>query len=238
MAVYKGTDWLKEVSIPSLLGQKYKDWHCYITLDGDRISYKGENSYYDITEFYDVYNLVKNDKRFTVSVVDRVFPESSFPIGSPEWNVLGYNAVNYGLKLIKERNPECRYIAHIDQDDFWAPEHLATCVKFLDYDNKHDLAYTNTLQFLEDTASTIYESNYDRERLMRENYIPHSSIVYRKNAKHEYYYSGDTSQPSDWAHLKSFEGKFQRIDANSVLYFQRCSLNYAKEMIKKYGGVT
>lgn len=224
LASHNSYEWLKNVSLPSILAQTYKDWHLYVVNDGEKGAQETEDLIKQI-----------NDPRITFQVVDRILPEPPFEIGTGYWNVAGFNAVNKGLELIQQNQPECRYIAHIDADDYWAPVHLKECIKFLDYNSKYDLVYTNTLQFLENQPSYIYQKDYSRADLMQANFIPHSSIVYRKNCKHEYYYSGDTSEPSDYAHLKSFSGDFKRINLNSVLYFQRCTVDYAMDMVKKYG---
>jgi hypothetical protein len=222
MATYKNYDFLQHVSLPSLIKQTHKNWVCYLTSDGINNTVARE-----ICESF-------GDDRIVYSEVDRVLPDPPFPIGSGYWCIAGYNAVNHGLKRIHEEQLLCKYIAHCDDDDYWKPEHLEICIKTLEENKNAALTYTTSNYYAEDCYQRNYgDIPFDRNVLLAGNFIAHSSIVYKKSAKHTYYYSGDTSEPSDYAHLKSFTGDFVHTDKETVLYFQRCSLDFANNEILK-----
>lgn len=221
MATYNNYDFLRHVSLPSLLNQTFQDWKVIVTSDGlDNVVAR------EICESF-------GDDRIVYTEVERVLPDPPFPVGSQLWNVAGYNAVNNGLKIIAENYPKCKYIAHLDDDDYFLPNHLEVCYKLLKQMNGVDLVYSGAKYFSQNRYIKTYGlDEFNRVKLEKANYIAHSSIVYRKNAKHEYYYSGQTDQPSDYRHLKSFSGNMKTTGQSTVVYFQRCTVEFAKGIIK------
>lgn len=225
MAVYNALEWLKNVSIPSILNQSFKEWKLYIVFDG-------------VTqENLDTCDYLKelNDPRIDFSFTERVLPNPPFPVGSNYWNIAGWNAVNHGLELIRERESDCEIIAHIDQDDYWLPNHLDVVVKTLE-EKTCNFVYSKTRHYQNNNFSEMLgDGVWSKERLKSGNFIAHSSIAYRKNTEHEYFYSGDNSMPSDYQHLLSFECEMKSTEQMTALYFQRCSIEFAKQEIERRG---
>lgn len=218
MAAYNNFEQLEHYVIPSLLNQTFTDWKLYIVFDGAT----PENI--DTWKWF-LYKV--SDPRIDYTFTERVLAKPPFPVGSQEWNIAGYNAVNKGLKDIKTYQTDCKYIAHLDADDAWLPKHLETCVDLLDR-SEYDIAYSQARYYTGDNyIYNLGQVECNRERLEAGNFIAHSSIVYRINAPHEYYYSGVGDIPSDYKHLLSFGGKFGSTELETCLYFQRCSTKFA-----------
>jgi hypothetical protein len=172
------------------------------------------------------------DKRIIYNEVARVLPEPPFEVGSKAWQIAGYQAVNYSLDQIKKDG--CKYVAKLDDDDFWKWHHLEQAKNCLD-DNKFksDFCYSKAAWFVKNAYVRILGEEFCRERFLKENYIAHSTIAYRIKSKHTYHYSGVCNEPSDHNHHKSFLKPLTFIDDASVLYFQRCSVEFALETLAK-----
>lgn len=231
LPTYRGQDWLKNVSIPSVLKQTHEDWHLFIVND----------SIHD-EDFMKTLEAVESfsDPRITFSGIGRNFyrnfQEEDGEIGGDLWNIAGVPAINKSLSLISEYDFD--YIAHIDQDDFWLPNHLETLIEKM-RKSEADLVYAKSRHYLNNNFMSSLGQPFHREGFLNGNFIAHSSIMYRPDAPHDYYYSMEPDEPADYKHMKSFfkyDGAKDFVDTGleTVLYFQKCSLEFAKKEIKKY----
>jgi len=93
-------------------------------------------------------------------------------------------ARNTGLKAAKGK-----YIAYLDDDDIYYPNHLETLVNFLE-NSDYKLAYTDSYyvfkEWITDRYVTvgkkiIYSHDFDRQHLLIFNYIPVLNVVHRKD---------------------------------------------------------
>ncbi|MFH1625990.1 MAG: glycosyltransferase, partial [Pseudomonadota bacterium] len=93
-------------------------------------------------------------------------------------------ARNTGLKAAKGK-----YIAYLDDDDIYYPNHLETLVGFLE-NNDYKVAYTDSYhafqEWITDRYVTvgkkiIYSHDFDRQQLLIFNYIPVLNVVHRKD---------------------------------------------------------
>jgi len=226
MSSYKDLEWLKNVSVKSILNQDYEDWKLFLTHDGEC---------WEADEIGRWIESLK-DRRIVYNIVPRVLPDPPFEVGSPMWRVAGYQAVNFGLDLIKKENPNA-YVLHCDTDDFWKTHHISLLKNFLD-DNKYktNFVYSKAAWFAQNhyICNIPNDAEFSAEKMMQENYIAHSTIGYRLKSPHQLHYSGETDMPSDWRHHKSFLecGKpFICTNDISVLYFQRCTVGFATAII-------
>jgi glycosyltransferase involved in cell wall biosynthesis len=81
-----------------------------------------------------------------------------------------------------------RYVAYLDDDDLFLPEHLEMLVKFLDGSDEYRVAYTSVEQIEQtlgedgryrDAASrTTYGRAFDAARLLSSNYIPIIALMH------------------------------------------------------------
>lgn len=233
MAAYKGAEWIEKVSVPSLLKQTYKNWRLYIVYDG----FDQEEDYQKIEAYIKKLESF-GEKRVTLERLERILPTPPFEVGSGNWNIAGYNCMNHGLDRVKKENDDCKYIFHLDQDDCYAPIHLDVMKNHLD-DNKFtsNLAYSQAVYYVADEhMGLVGDRPFNKEKLMEANYIAHSSIGYKAHCRHQWHYSGETHEPSDWGHLKGFlveDKPFIYVPRPTVLYFQRCSIDFAVAKIKE-----
>ena len=93
-------------------------------------------------------------------------------------------ARNTGIKVAKGK-----YVAYLDDDDVFYPDHLETLAKFLISDN-YKVAYTDAHRvhhkmvdgkYLLEKKDIPYSYDFDSERILRENYIPVLCIMHEKS---------------------------------------------------------
>jgi len=94
------------------------------------------------------------------------------------------HARNVGITLAKGK-----YIAYLDDDDQFLPDHLKTLVTFLETSN-YEIAYTDAYRivhekkngrYLETHRDVPYSYEFSREILLRENFIPILSIMHLRS---------------------------------------------------------
>ncbi len=94
------------------------------------------------------------------------------------------HARNVGITLAKGK-----YIAYLDDDDQFLPDHLETLVTFLETSN-YEIAYTDAYRivhekkngrYLETHRDVPYSYEFSREKLLRENFIPILSIMHLRS---------------------------------------------------------
>lgn len=222
MATYRGHDWLKHISIPALVSQYASDWRLYLVSDGLH-NFKTQRV---VEEF--------KDKRIVYLETPKIATTGGGEIGSEFWNIAGVNAINVGMQRIQK--DDCEFILHIDQDDWWHPTHAQNMISLLNEHPESDFAYAPTVHYAHNFRAGVLGDPFDRNRLLLSNNIAHSSIAYRKNSEHDFFYSSDPSEPADYRHLKSFlaNGKdFVRNPVPTVAYFQRCDLAMAQQVAKQ-----
>ncbi len=100
------------------------------------------------------------------------------------------------------------FVANLDDDDVWLPNHLATLVPLVAGDRKTALAYSGAVRRLEqdspdapalpaEAASLVYHDHFDRERLFSiKNYIASNAWVVRQELVRE---AGDDPRLDVWA---------------------------------------
>ncbi len=142
-------------------------------------------------------------------------------------------ARNSGLKLARGK-----YIAYLDDDDRFLPEHLQTLVEFLE---THDyrVAYSDAWRvheerrgdvYVETTRDVPYSYEFDATRLLISNYVPVLSVVHERACLDEVgLFDEQLTSHEDWdlwirlsrrfpfAHLKKVTAEFTwRTDGSST----------------------
>ncbi len=93
-------------------------------------------------------------------------------------------ARNMGIRAAKGK-----YIAYLDDDDQYLPDHLETLVTFLE-NSEYQVAYTDAFRvvhehqhgrYVETHRDVPYSYEFSRENLLRENYIPILSIMHSRS---------------------------------------------------------
>jgi GT2 family glycosyltransferase len=95
-------------------------------------------------------------------------------------------ALNAGLAAARGR-----YVAYLDDDDLFLPEHLETLVRFLEGSDEYRVAYTSVEQ-IEQTLGedggyhdaglrATYERDFDAVRLLSSNFIPLIALMHERS---------------------------------------------------------
>jgi|GEM_PF-1109319 glycosyltransferase involved in cell wall biosynthesis/polysaccharide pyruvyl transferase WcaK-like protein len=93
-------------------------------------------------------------------------------------------ARNTGIKAAKGK-----YIAYLDDDDIYYPNHLETLVNFLE-NSDYKAAYTDSYHAFQEWITdryvtvgkkVIFSHDFDRQKLLISNYIPVLNVVHRKD---------------------------------------------------------
>ena len=114
------------------------------------------------------------------------------------------NARNTGLAEARGR-----YLAHMDDDEYWRPDHLARMVQFLDYHEHVMLAYADVRKvrgrFVEGRFKPLKEEGhpwcreFEPGSLLRENCIPASAAVLRRETRETVgYFDESYRYADDW----------------------------------------
>jgi glycosyltransferase involved in cell wall biosynthesis len=83
-----------------------------------------------------------------------------------------------------------KYIAYLDDDDVFYPDHLETLISFLEKNPNYWVAYTDSYysyqekiggQYKEVKRDLRYSFDFDYKRILIENFIPSNCIVHRKD---------------------------------------------------------
>lgn len=231
MATYRGAEYLKHVSIPSILNQTYQDWECIIVGDGT-----DDHTEEVIRSF--------NDPRFTYFNNPEPYYRSVDPavgMGSRFWHIAGCYAMNAALDLCQGE-----FVARLDQDDAWLPNHLENHLNALENNPGLDVVYSTALLFYQDRPGHPMGMKlglpFDHHRLIDQwsNYIIHASIMWRNSEKIKHLrYSDDTRLPADyhmWRNMRLAGAEFRWLPVDTVLYMQKCSVDYSKKVYAHYVG--
>ena len=150
-----------------------------------------------------------------------------------------------------------KYIAYLDDDDQYYPDHLATLVGFLE-NSDYKIAYTDANvvyqrqkggRYLEVKKGVLYSRDFDSWRILAENYIPTLCLLQEKSCLEE---SGPFDESltthEDWdlwirlsreyqfAHIKKVTCEFtRRTEVNSMTSGNRADfLRTAKIIYERY----
>ena len=86
-----------------------------------------------------------------------------------------------------------KYIAYLDDDDIYYPNHLETLVGFLE-DNDYKAAYSDSYHVFQEwitdryvtvAKKVLYSQDFDRKKLLISNYFPVINVVHRKDILEE-----------------------------------------------------
>jgi glycosyltransferase involved in cell wall biosynthesis len=147
-----------------------------------------------------------------------------------------------------------KYVAYLDDDDIYYPEHLETLVGFLESSN-YKVAYTDSYQadqtwmsdrYITTRKEIIYSCDFSREKLLIRNYIPILNLVYRIDLLDDVGLFDETlgthedwellirlSQRYDFAHVKAVTAEFRmRDDATNMTEYRRS--NYIRTLRQIY----
>lgn len=133
--------------------------------------------------FQDLEIIVVNDAGQDVSVVVAAFNSPKITYLSHESNKGLAATRNTGIRAVKGK-----YVAYLDDDDIFCPDHLKTLVDFLQKTGEK-VAYTDAFrahQRLEDgryvtyKRDTQYSYDFDYDRILYENYIPVLCFMHEK----------------------------------------------------------
>ncbi len=135
-------------------------------------------------------------------------------------------ALNAGLAAARGA-----YVAYLDDDDVYLPQHLETLVRFLDGSDEYRAAYTSVrqleMQLREDgryrdgRELTVYGRPFDAARLLYKNDIPLIGLAHRRALVDEVGgFDESFDQFEDWDFLirLSARTRFHHLDAVTAVY--------------------
>ena len=175
----KSPNYLKK-SIESIINQSYNNWDLIIV--GDK--YEPENELLDIiTSYKDKLSdnkiiYIKNEK------VERDYIKDKMNL----WCCAGANSVNIGLKYARDNG--YKYYCHLDDDDYWLPNHLLELNKV--YSNYNNCVFANTQSTY---GNGFLPNNNDFCEIYPNNRMPlssrtiHSSFSFRIDIIPFYYFT-------------------------------------------------
>lgn len=163
-------------SINSVLKQQYKSWSLLII---------GDN--YEKPE--EIINIIENKKKYTKNKIvffnniiverDNIHPKID---KKRLWHCAGVSSVNMGLNFARAN--KFKYHAHLDDDDYWTPNHLKLVSNIFTLDNncifvntKSTHPFYNIIPDIKSSDLYVKWSNMDYTAI--NNKISHSSISFR-----------------------------------------------------------
>jgi GT2 family glycosyltransferase len=136
--------------------------------------------------FTDLEYIVVNDGGVEVGQVLAEFKDPRIVYLSLEKNQGKAHALNQALKIARGE-----YIGYLDDDDHFFPDHVEILINAISAHPEADLVYSDfeEVNYEKDAAgnrvvidrSVRYSRDFDREALFKENYIPHPTIVHRRD---------------------------------------------------------
>ena len=173
------------------------------------------------------------------------------------------NTITKGLSATRNmglKNAKGRYIAYLDDDDIYYPEHIETLFNYLE-NNKAHVAYTDALRaYMEehnDTLVTIhkdrpYSVDFDPNVILIQNIMPVLTVMHRRECIEKAGYFDETlTNYEDWEfwirlslyytfhHIKKITCEFSKIINKSSLTkaSKRDFLKNTRVIYKKYQSV-
>jgi glycosyltransferase involved in cell wall biosynthesis len=135
-------------------------------------------------------------------------------------------ALNAGLSAARGT-----YVAYLDDDDLYLPEHLDTLVRFLDGSDEYRAAYTSVRQveqvlgddgrYRDGRELTVYGRPFDAARLLYKNDIPLIGLAHRRSLVEEAGSFDETfDQFEDWDFLirLSLRTRFHHLPSVTAVY--------------------
>jgi glycosyltransferase involved in cell wall biosynthesis len=135
-------------------------------------------------------------------------------------------ALNAGLAAARGT-----YVAYLDDDDLYLPEHLQTLVRFLDGSDEYRAAYTSVRQveqvlgddgrYRDGREITVYGRPFDAARLLYKNDIPLIGLAHRRSLAEEAGGFDETfDQFEDWDFLirLSARTRFHHLPSVTAVY--------------------
>ncbi len=127
---------------------------------------------------------------------------------------------NVGIALA-----DSEFIAFLDDDNVWAPDHLATAVAALEQDPGLGAVYTSVRRIRPDgTELDVLGDPFDRKRLKNHSYIDANSIVVRRDADVGFSVlprTKKTMPKEDWEYLWRLSRKHR------LRHIPRVTVNYS-----------
>ena len=130
-------------------------------------------------------SIVINDGGVDVGdLVNSIDPEGRVKYFSKRTRKGPAAARNYGLNMA-----EGRYVACLDDDDFYLPEHIETLVSSLEA-SSYEVAYSDAYSVTHDSfgggnrskkVEVPFSEDFDRDRLLVCNYIPMLSLMHKRS---------------------------------------------------------
>ncbi len=174
--------------------------------------------------------IVVNDGGRDVSQVIKPFQKKNIQLRyvvHPENRGAGA-ARNTGMKLASGK-----YIAFLDDDDRYYPDHLSALVKKLEEDSSYTAVYSDALQITIDARQkkerfvekrVVYSREYSRDELFVANYIPILCLVVRRDAVEQAgHFNEKMTALEDWEWLirLAMVGGFRHIQLTTAEYTVR-----------------
>ncbi len=141
--------------------------------------------------FTDLEYIVINDGGVDVKPILNEFGDRRIVYLPLEKNQGKAHALNQALKIARGE-----FIGYLDDDDHFFPEHVETLLNAFSAHPEADLVYSDfeEVNYEKDDAGNRieverlvkYSRDFDREALFKENYIPHPTILHRRNLPAQY----------------------------------------------------
>ncbi len=172
---------------------------------------------------------------------------------------------NRGLPATRNtgiRNSNGKYIAYLDDDDKYYPNHLDVLIKNLESDSEYKVAYTDSLRasykirdgnYYLEKKELIYSQDFDYEKILWGNFIPVLSIMHEKSCIETVGLFDETlTTHEDWdlwirisrefkfKHIKTVTSEFRWVEDGSSMTSSKevDFLNTTKIIYKKYENLT
>jgi glycosyltransferase involved in cell wall biosynthesis len=126
-----------------------------------------------------------------------------YPAGKNAWYVSGAHALNKALELA-----DGDYIAHLDDDDEWKPNHLQDLVTLIE-SGGYDFVYSQCLVKYPDFVKKP-DRVIGSPPPLKSGHICHMSILYKSSFKNIKYVT-DCSEPGDWVRINKIQSAANKI---------------------------
>lgn len=212
-----GLSWLKKYATPAVFSQTHKDWTWYVVSEG--VPEPGVREYVDSLD----------NKRVAFAVVPRVLPEG---MEAPNYDKV--DAINAVLSTVKDT---ADYLAFLEPNYAWHQSHLDRLVSGLKRNGRGDFAYCKTRWDMYDRHVGFKGFAFNRRRLINRDYIPSSCVVYRRQARHGYYFQKNPNHPPFYAFLRQYilsnpDNGLMWLDEPNVYCFDDCTEAYVDDVLK------
>ena len=161
-------------------------------------------------------------------------------------------ARNTGIKVARGK-----YIAYLDDDDVYYPDHLETLINFLE-SSEYKVAYTDAFrafqtfqngQYITIKRDVPYSFDFDYERILKENFIPVLCIIHEKSCLDSVGMFEETLRAhEDWdlwmrmsrlfkfAHIKKVTCEFSwRQDGSSMTFGRKGDMERTRQIVFQRG---